>query len=98
MPEPKVTTSTVVISENLEINLDWLYDKLHISKVIQHLVDMQLSHNAFKTNVALVNPPNGTITMVKLRDQLKGYYKKQKRDPKSSRFETLCLLSCMLVN
>ncbi len=76
----RVSTSTVIVPTNLEVNLEWLYTILDV-------FDSNVSNETIKTNVQFQShiirlcPEYGSITMVQYKTNLKGFkiVKKKKK-------------------
>jgi len=73
-----ISTTTVIITTNLEINLEWLF-------YILPVIDIDTSGSVIKVNkdfqdfVINLNPEYGTITMVQYKDKLNGFKIKKKK-------------------
>ncbi len=64
-----VSTSTVIVPTNLEMNLEWLYDALSVTNFDTKCKTVR----SFQTHVVSTNPHIGTITMVQYQHRLKGF-------------------------
>lgn len=67
----KVSTSTIIISTNVEFNLDWLYRTIP-------LYDFSYNGNCktsreFHDYISSLNPPPGIITMIQHKERLRGF-------------------------
>ncbi len=72
-----ISTTTVIVTTNLEIQLDWLFHALPVTEYA--------SEKGFKTtkdfqeHIIQKNPAFGTITMVQHKEKLKGFKIKKKK-------------------
>ena len=86
-----ISTTTVIVSTNLEINLEWLYSVLPVVDVDVSNVSIKVNKD-FQRYVLGLDLPYGSLTMVQHKSKLKGFKLKKKN---KKYLEILCVLLCM---
>lgn len=67
----KVSTSTIIISTNIEFNLDWLYYIIPLYQFSYH--GKCKTSREFHEYITSLNPPTGIITMIQHKERLRGF-------------------------
>lgn len=78
--ELNISTSTVIVTTNLNINLIWLFNEIKVEKL--NLPSNIKKTNQFQNYVKNLNPPFGTITLKEYKDNLSGIKIKKKKKKK----------------
>lgn len=71
-----VSTTTVIVSTNLELELDWLMDILPVTVYESAIFK---TTKEFQEYIVSQNPEYGTITMIQHKEKLKGFKIKKKK-------------------
>lgn len=72
-----ISTTTVIVTTNLNIHLDWLYHILSVDELSDDVVFKTTKE--FQNYIISKNPKEGTITMVQHKEKLKGFKIKKKK-------------------
>lgn len=72
-----ISTTTVIVTTNLDIHLDWLYHILPVEEYSEELTFKTTKD--FQNYVIQQHPKEGTITMVQHKEKLKGFKIKKKK-------------------
>jgi TATA-box binding protein (TBP) (component of TFIID and TFIIIB) len=74
-----ISTTTVIVSTNLEINLEWLFDNFKVLDVNTSGVSIKSNKDFQKHISGTVKPKYGSITMIEFKDKLKGFKLRKKK-------------------
>jgi hypothetical protein len=73
-----ISTMTIIMTTNLEMDLEWLYDILPVPHFDTKGVVIKTNKD-FQNYMTQLNPPYGTITMVQYKEHLKGFKIRKKK-------------------
>jgi len=67
----KVSTTTIIISTNIEFNLDWLYSIIPLYEI--SYTNRYKSTKEFQDYITSIKPRLGIVTMIQHKERLKGF-------------------------
>lgn len=74
--EINISTTTVIVSTNVEINLEWFFEVVKVTDFNEHKIK---TNKEFQDLVIQSHPPIGTVTMAQFKDKLKGFKVSKKK-------------------